>query len=173
MSDVATAGTPAIRFRSGLPGFPGDRSFCLIRWGGVGGVYSLLVDPDDPAVRFLVVPPGLFFPSYEIELDDATVTRLEIDSADQVLLLVIVTVHERPQEATANLLGPLVINTERREGLQLVLPDPKWGTRVPLLPDATNPNDANPNDAVPTHAVPSQAGPADNTSDKEPARCSS
>ncbi|HWC36514.1 MAG TPA: flagellar assembly protein FliW [Mycobacteriales bacterium] len=155
MGEAATGEVPSIRFRRGLPGFPGDRSFCLLRWGSAGGVYSVLVDPAEPNVRFLVVPPGLFFPSYEIELDDATVAQLGIESADEVLLLVIVTVHERPEDATANLLGPIVINTNCREGLQLVLPDPKWGTRVPLLADATPTRD-------------SQA-----SATKEPARCSS
>ena len=151
MSGTATRELPAIRFRRGLPGFPGDRAFSLLRWGTGGGLYSLLVDPADPAVRFLVVPPGLFFPSYEIELDDATVAQLGIETADEALLLVIVTVGERPEDATANLLGPIVINTSRREGLQLVLPDSQWGTRVPLIQN------------------PASQDPAT----KEPAQCSS
>lgn len=161
MSETEPQTPPMIRFRRGLPGFPGDRSFCLLRWGAGDGVYSLLVDPEDPTVRFLVVPPGLFFPTYEVELDDATVAQLEVDRVDEVLLLVIVTLHERPEDATANLLGPLVINTGRREGLQFVLPDSHWGTRVPLLPATTA--------STVTPHIPAQSG----RSDKEPAPCSS
>ncbi|HVS67359.1 MAG TPA: flagellar assembly protein FliW [Mycobacteriales bacterium] len=155
MGETSQRETPMIRFRRGLPGFPGDRSFCLLRWGSAGGIYSVLVDPADPSVRFLVVPPGLFFPTYEVELDDATVAQLEITSADEVLLLVIVTVSERPEDATANLLGPIVINTVRREGLQLVMSEPRWDTRVPLLAEAMPARDSQ------------------DSENKEPARCSS
>jgi flagellar assembly factor FliW len=48
-------------FRHGLPGFPGERRFALIRWGATQGSYSVLVDVADPQVRFLVTPPGVFF----------------------------------------------------------------------------------------------------------------
>ena len=45
----------------------------------------------------------------------------------------IVTLGEKPEDATANLLGPVVINTRTREGLQVVLPEAGWTTKVPLL----------------------------------------
>jgi flagellar assembly factor FliW len=118
-------------FRHGLPGFPGERRFALIRWGATPGSYSVLVDVADPQVRFLVTPPGLFFPDYEIELDDATVAALDIVDADEALLLVIVTLHENL--ATANLLGPIVINTRTRHGMQTVAADAHYATQVPLV----------------------------------------
>lgn len=64
----------------------------------------MLVDLGEPTVRFLVTPPGVFFPDYEIALDDATVAALDIATADEVLLLVIVSL--RDGAPTANLLGP-------------------------------------------------------------------
>lgn len=129
-------GIPAVAFSSGLPGFPGARSFALVRWGASEGPYSVLVDLDDPAVRFLVVPPAAFFPYYTVDLDDVVVAALELQDADECLLLVIVTLGERAEDATANLLGPLVINVRNREGMQAVLADTGYGTRVPLAPQA-------------------------------------
>lgn len=123
---------PAVVFPAGLPGFPGPRSFGMFRWGASEGPYSVLVDLDDPSVRFLVVPPAAFFPEYVVDVDDVVVQELDLQDADECLLLVIVTLGERASDATANLLGPLVINTRTRRGRQAVLADSPHGTRVPL-----------------------------------------
>lgn len=147
-----TAEIAELRFRSGLPGFPGERRFALRRWvtgpaavdsargvdadGAAGlhdGPFLVLVDLDDDDIRFLVAPPAVFFPQYVVEIDDATVEALRVESAEEVLVLVIVTLGDRPEAATANLLGPVVVNTRTREGMQAVLTDSGYGTRVPLV----------------------------------------
>jgi flagellar assembly factor FliW len=128
-----SADIPELHFRAGLPGFPGERRFALVRWGATEGPYSVLVDLDETDVRFLVAPPLLFFPSYEVDLDDQCVELLNLESADEALVLMIVTLGARPEDATANLLGPVVINTRTREGLQVVLTETGYSTKVPLL----------------------------------------
>lgn len=125
-----------LSFASGLPGFPGPRTFALVRWGASEGPYSVMVDLADPEVRFLVVPPATFFPDYAVELDDAVLDALRLDDAQDCLLLVIVTLGRRAEDATANLLGPIVINVRERTGLQAVLTDSAHSTRVPLAPPA-------------------------------------
>lgn len=134
-----TLDVPELRFATGLPGFPGPRRFALVRWGAFEGPYSLLVDLDEPQVRFLVMPPAVFFPDYEVELDDAVAAKVHLEDAADCLLLVIVTLGERAQDATANLLGPVVVNLRTREGVQAVLSDTDHGTRVPLDPAARTP----------------------------------
>lgn len=128
-----SADIPELHFRAGLPGFPGERRFALVRWGANEGPYSVLVDLDDNDVRFLVAPPAIFFPQYEVELDDQSVSTLGLEDESEALVLMIVTLGERPEDATANLLGPVVINTRTREAQQVVLPEAGWSTKVPLL----------------------------------------
>lgn len=137
VEDRPDAALPAVSFPWGLPGFPGERSFALVRWGASEGPYSVLVDLGDPSVRFLVVPPAAFFPDYEVDLDDVIAAALELDDADDCLLLVIVTLGARAVDATANLLGPIVINVRTRRGMQAVLADSGHSTRVPLAPAPT------------------------------------
>jgi flagellar assembly factor FliW len=79
------------------------------------------------------VPPGIFFPDYEVELDDVTVERLGLTEPADALILVIVTVGERVEEATANLLGPLVVNRHTRQAAQVVLAGSRYETRAPLV----------------------------------------
>ncbi len=128
----AAADVPELTFPVGLPGFPGERRFALVRWGAFEGPYSLMVDLDNPDVRFLVMPPYVFFPDYVVDLDDAIAARVHLEKAEDCLLLVIVTLGSTPEEATANLLGPIVINLQTREGLQAVLAESGHSTRVPL-----------------------------------------
>ena len=123
---------PEVLFAQGLPGFPGPRRFALVRWGAADGPYSVMVDLDAPVVRFLVVPPQVFFPEYVVDLDDAVAASLALEDPDDCLVLVIVALGDRPQDATANLLGPIVINVRTLQGLQAVLSDSGHTTRVPL-----------------------------------------
>lgn len=129
---AAPADVPELVFPTGLPGFPGERRFALVRWGAFEGPYSLMVDLDNPDVRFLVMPPYAFFPDYVVDLDDAIAAKVHLEKAEDCLLLVIVTLGSTPEEATANLLGPVVINLQTNEGVQAVLAESGYSTRVPL-----------------------------------------
>jgi flagellar assembly factor FliW len=129
---TAAADVPELLFVSGLPGFPGQRRFALVRWGAPDGPYSLMVDLDDSDVRFLVMPPYVFFPDYVVDLDDAIAAKVHLERPEDCLLLVIVTLGTTPADATANLLGPVVINLRTREGVQAVLAESGHSTRVPL-----------------------------------------
>jgi flagellar assembly factor FliW len=123
---------PTLCFPAGLPGFPGERRFALLRWGAREGPYSVLVDLDRAGIRFLVAPPALFLPQYAIDQQDQAVDGPGLRHAADALVLVLVTLGARPQDATANLLGPVVINTRTAEGRQVDLSDGGWSTRVPL-----------------------------------------
>ena len=122
---------PDLHFAAGLPGFPGARRFALVQWGDADSPFSVLRDLEDESVQFLVVHPAAFFPDYTPELDDAAVEALGLTAADDAILLVILTLGDRPEDATANLLGPIVINRRTRQAAQVVVGD-GWDTRQPL-----------------------------------------
>jgi flagellar assembly factor FliW len=128
---MSAVDVPELHFPSGLPGFPGERRFALVRWGAEGP-YSLMVDLDNPDVRFLVMPPFVFFPDYVVDLDDAVAAKIHLEKSEDCLLLVIVTLGATVDDATANLLGPIVINLQTREGVQAVLAESGYSTRVHL-----------------------------------------
>jgi flagellar assembly factor FliW len=137
MTEPATAAAelPELHFAGGLPGFPDARRFVLVRLGDEASPFSVLRSLDDGTdLEFVVTHPALFFPDYEPEIDDDTATRLELASADDALLLVIVTVADPVAASTANLLGPIVVNRHTRAAAQAVLGNAGYATREALVP---------------------------------------
>jgi flagellar assembly factor FliW len=136
-STPAATGIRELRFDDGLPGFPDARRFTLTRWGGEDSSFSVLQCVDDDHLRFVVVPPELFFPGYAPVLGDDDVSRLGLRDADDAIVVVVVTLGESPSDATANLLGPVVINRHTLAAAQVVLSGQDLPARAPLVGDRT------------------------------------
>ncbi|MGI9611548.1 MAG: flagellar assembly protein FliW [Acidimicrobiales bacterium] len=125
----------ALKFSQSLLGFPDSTTYVVVEVEDTP--YMWLQSADEPDVAFLATSPFLFFPAYELEIGDEEQATLDVDDVSQVEVLTLLTIHrsgERPETITANLLGPIVVNTESREALQLVLDNPDYSTRVPLVP---------------------------------------
>jgi flagellar assembly factor FliW len=126
------SGVPVIDLVRPMPGFPEDRHFALVDLDGSGGLCSMR-SLDDPDLRFLVAPPHLFFPDYAPEIDDGTVADLDIASAEDVMVLVVLTAGQTLLSSTANLLAPVVLNTANRRACQVVLEDVDQPVSAPLV----------------------------------------
>lgn len=122
---------PVIDMVEPMPGFPDARRFALVRLDDAGVLCSLR-SMDDPDLRFLVVPPHVFFPDYAPVIDDAAAAALGIESAADVLMLVVVNPGDAAAGATANLLAPVLVNTTTRRAGQVVLND-DLPVRAPLI----------------------------------------
>jgi flagellar assembly factor FliW len=73
-------------------------------------------------LHFIVIEPGGIVPGYEPEIFDVDAEQLDLRDPAEAMILNIVTLHrQNPVEATANLIGPLVINRRTRLGRQLVI----------------------------------------------------
>lgn len=103
MTTGTSPDVPELVFDGGLPGFPASHRYALVEWGAAGSGLFVLRSLDEEGVEFVVITPGVFFPDYAPEIDDVTAQRLGLRVADDALLLVIVTLGERPEAATANL----------------------------------------------------------------------
>jgi flagellar assembly factor FliW len=121
-----------INFPAGLPGFPQAHRFELAPWGPAGSPFMMLSSVDDPDVGFVVVPPWVFYPDYEFELDNGTAERLSLQSSEDAVVFAVVTLRDRPEDSTLNLLGPIVVNRLTHEAAQVVLPTSGYSVRAPL-----------------------------------------
>jgi flagellar assembly factor FliW len=83
--------------------------------------FLCLQSTEDATLTFLVVNPLVFFPHYRIEVNPKEIADLMIKRVESVETYVIVTVPDDPEKMSANLQGPILINTENSLGRQLVL----------------------------------------------------
>ena len=123
---------PQLTMDGGLAGFPGAERYALVEVPDAGPLF-LLRSLDVEGLEFVVAPPAVFFAEYAPELDDATVERLGITDATDVLLLVMLTIGTGIETATANLLAPIVVNQRTRAAAQVIL-QADWPLRAPLRP---------------------------------------
>lgn len=123
---------PVIDLVHPLPGFPDQRRFALVSLDETG-VLCQLRSLDDPSLRFLVVPPVAFFPDYAPEVGDDVVADLEITSADDVIVLLVLNAGDSLSTTTANLMAPVLVNTATRRASQVILDDPDLPIAAPLV----------------------------------------
>jgi flagellar assembly factor FliW len=125
-----------LRFEHGLPGFPDSHRFALVTDAdadaGACSPFALLRSLDDDDLAFVVTHPFAFFPDYAVDLDDATLGRLELEDADDAVVLLIVTLGPTLAATTANLLGPIVVNCRNRRAIQAIATTSPYDAQTPL-----------------------------------------
>lgn len=112
-----------ITMTSPFLGFPDSRQF-IVKPHGEESPFLWFQSLDDPKLAFVVIQATLLIPQYHAEI--STLIRQELQaSPNQTLetLLILTIPRENPEGMTANLLGPVAINSEKRLAKQ-VLQDP-------------------------------------------------
>jgi flagellar assembly factor FliW len=130
-TDSSAAGIPVLQMVQPLAGFPDDRRFALARLDDTGLVCDLR-SLDDPDLSFVVVPPASFFADYSPEIDESVTAELGIEDESDLLALVVVTLGDTPDSATANLLAPVLVNHRTQRAGQYLLSDLDLPMRAPL-----------------------------------------
>ncbi len=119
-----------IHMPAGLLGFEEIKRYVLLS-NAEEAPFSWFQVLDDPSLAFLVLPPFDAIPEYEPEISDDDTAYLGLKSPEDALIYNIVTL--RPNHATINLKGPIVINRFTLRGKQVVLQNaPRWSVRHPL-----------------------------------------
>ena len=118
---------------SGLIGFPCHKRYILLEHKK-GSPFIWFQSVDDEALAFVLIDPLLFQPEYEIQINREDRKSLELsDSCDGLQTLAIVNIKPGdPLEITANLLGPLVINSKKKLAKQIILYQYPYSTRTPI-----------------------------------------
>jgi flagellar assembly factor FliW len=122
---------PVLEMVQPLAGFPDRRRFALARLDETGLVCDLR-SLDDPDLSFVVVPPGPFFADYSPVIDASVTDELGLEDENDLLARVVVTLGDTPEQATANLLAPVLVNHRTQRAGQYVLSDADLPMRAPL-----------------------------------------
>lgn len=131
--DVEVSESDIVRFPQGLPGFPEEKAFAFIPYSD-GSPFAFLQSVTERNLTFLVVEPFAFIADYTFEIDDETVQQLNLNCDNPPQIVNIVTVPEKAEDMTTNLLAPVIINRQTRTATQLVLEKTPYTTKHRLFP---------------------------------------
>ncbi len=117
----------------GLIGFP-DLNRMEILYKEDQLPFMWLKDTKGSDISFFVVEPGNVLDGYSVEISDADVAYLELNSDTDVLLLNIVTILQDENQIFVNLIGPIVVNRKTRKARQVIIQNSDaYSARHPLL----------------------------------------
>ena len=109
----------AVRMPNGMLGFEEIKDYVLTTNPGEQP-FAWLQVADNAALAFVVMDPFIALPDYQPDIPQTDVEFLKLKSADDALLLGIVTIHNDTR-ATVNLKGPIVVNRHTHVAKQVVI----------------------------------------------------
>ncbi|QHW32594.1 flagellar assembly protein FliW [Paenibacillus rhizovicinus] len=118
-------------FERGIPGFEHDRQFMFVTTEELEP-FAHMQSLEDGELAFIVTDPFVFFPNYEFNLPESVMNELQISSEEHVSIRVIVSINGELEQATANLIAPIIMNTNKRLGKQVILTAASYSTRQRL-----------------------------------------
>jgi flagellar assembly factor FliW len=122
----------------GLPGFSGYHKFILLEDPN-SKPFCWFQSVEDPALSLVVMSPFIFKPDYEIDVTPEDISKnwkAQKEEDLTVYVVINITGEKENKKITANLIGPIIINTKTSEAVQLVISDSKYSYQHNVLEEA-------------------------------------
>ncbi|MFD0680765.1 MULTISPECIES: flagellar assembly protein FliW [unclassified Paenibacillus] len=121
-----------IAFPEGIPGFEQLNQFIIIK-PNQELPFSFLQSVEEGAVAFIISNPFVFYPEYEFEISEETKHELSIEAEQDVLVWNIISIRDDLENATINLLAPVIVNIKEQVGKQIVLQGTDYTVKHKLI----------------------------------------
>lgn len=96
--------------------------------------FKWLQSSEDPDIAFPVTFPAFFGINYQFVIPEEKAKKLDLTNSENLLSFNISCVPEgSPQNATVNLVGPIIINMLNKNAMQLVLTSTNFSTKHRLF----------------------------------------
>ena len=113
----------------GILGFEDLKKFVIVKDDELAPFHWLLSE-EDASVSFVIVSPYVVYGDlYKIGLAESDRDVLDLAPEDETEMYVLVSLSDEPHRITANLKGPVVVNTQNRVAKQVVVYNPKYSFR--------------------------------------------
>ena len=117
-----------ISFADGLLGFENLKKYFVVDPGD-STLILWLQSTEDEKVAFPIIEPKIFKPDYIAKLLPADLNGLELESLQTAKLYSVLTIPGTVTEMSANLKAPVVVNSAKKVGKQIVLQDSKLSVK--------------------------------------------
>lgn len=122
-----------ITFPRGILGFARNKRYILFPHSE-GSPFFWLQSLEDGELAFVVMNPRLVKKDYSIDVDENVMKELDVKKEDSLEVVCIVTIPRNdPKGMTINLLGPIIINSQNRNAVQIICDKQSYSHRHPLI----------------------------------------
>jgi flagellar assembly factor FliW len=121
-----------ISFKNGILGFEDIKNFFLLD-GENDSPFYWLQALEMPEIAFVIIDPAYIVENYKLDIDQKDLDELSIKNQEDMLIFSIVTIYEKPEDITVNLLGPIIINKTKKLGKQIINQNDDYQIKHPLL----------------------------------------
>ena len=130
--DIEIDEQSVVEMPEGMLGFSEFRKYVIIQHNQ-GSPFLWFQAVEEPNLAFVIVDPFTFFPDYEVLLSREDLDALQATELGKLAVFSVVVIPENPEDITANLRGPVLVNVEKRIGRQVVLNDERHSPHQPML----------------------------------------
>jgi flagellar assembly factor FliW len=130
--DIEVDKDSVVTMPEGMLGFSEFKRYVLIQHNE-GSPFMWYQAVEEPNLAFVVVDPFTFFPEYEVQLSKDDMSALDCETLQSLAVFAVVVIPDNPDEMTANLRGPIVVNAEKKLARQVVMTDERYSPHQSIM----------------------------------------
>lgn len=132
--EIEVADEKIITFENGIIGFPEMKRFALLHdeEKGTNVGIRFLQSLDEPGFAMPVMDPLVVKPDYDPEVNDELLIAAGNVTAENILVLVTVTIPGDLTQMSVNLQGPFIINVEEHKACQVIIEGGNYPVKFPI-----------------------------------------
>lgn len=120
--------TRVITFLEGILGFEDYKKFIILDHDK-SSPFQWLQSIESGKLAFVIMDPLNIVPDYTAEVSPEEIEDLTLSAPEKAVVLCIVNISKGCGSVTANLMGPIVVNPEKRLARQVVLTNSSYSIR--------------------------------------------
>lgn len=122
-----------ISFPEGIYGFPEEKEFFIFK-EKEESPFFWLQSAKTSDLAFVIIEPNFILKNYKPKILHTELEYLQVDHLEECKIYAILTIPEnKPEEMTINLQGPILINTLKKIGKQVISLDESHSVRMNVL----------------------------------------
>lgn len=130
--ELEVAENEVYELTSALPGFPETKSFFFIQKDKIAP-FQWMQSVEEANLTFVVVEPYHFFHDYYPKISAFDAREIGAEVAEDIRLFAIVVLPEDMTKMTANLRGPLILNSKELKLKQVFIETDRWTVRESIV----------------------------------------
>lgn len=116
-----------ITFKEGIPGFKELTKYIIIEDPEETFIY--LQSVEDEKLSFVTINPYILKKDYSINIKQSYIESLGGGNPEDLVVTVIANVQDEFEHSTVNLVAPIIIQSETKLGMQVILEETKYTTK--------------------------------------------